>query len=55
MEFRTRTVMLVGAMLIVTILILYSLAYANQGTICEIYPANPLVESWLQGIARTLK
>jgi hypothetical protein len=55
MELRGRFVILSSLLLIVTLLVLISLTYANLGTICAIYPADPVVESWLQGIARTLK
>lgn len=55
MELRGRFVILSSLLLIATLLVLTSLTYASLEMICEIYPADPVVESWLQGIARTLK
>jgi hypothetical protein len=55
LDLQKKIVILSSLLLIVTLLVLTSLMYANLGTICSIYPADPIVESWLQGIARTLK
>jgi hypothetical protein len=55
LDLQQKIVILFSVLLIVTLLVLTSLMYANLGTICSIYPADPIVESWLQGIARTLK
>lgn len=48
-------VILVAALLLATILILSCLAYGDQVMLCRFNPADPFVETWLQGIARTLK
>jgi hypothetical protein len=55
LDLHKKIVILSSLLLIATLLVLTSLTYANMERICEIYPADPVVESWLQGIARTLK
>jgi len=46
---------LTAALLLASILILSYLAYADQLMICRTDLADPFLEPWLQGIARTVK
>jgi len=48
-------VILAVALLLATILILSCLIYGDQVMFCRANPADPFLEHWLQGIARTLK
>lgn len=54
-RLKTEDIILVGALGIGAILMLCLMGYASQALAEGTNPAASVVESWLQGVARTLK